>query len=281
MMPVFQRLVRFIASDGQIYYGETGDDWQSELVGRTVKVFTGLDPWAPDFELSNQFATIQQVICPLDKVPNVLGIGLNYRLHVKEAGFPMPSEPVLFSKAADSLAGPYEDVPCHPVAKEVDWEGELCLVMGRDAKNIPEDQDPLSYVLGYTVGNDVSSRYWQRPERCGGHFNYAKSFDKFSPVGPVIASLQAVGNPEDLRLRTWVGNELMQDGKTNDLIFDLRRIVRHCSNGTTLRRGTIIMTGTPSGIGATMTPSRFLKDQDVVKIEVERIGTIRNKMVFQ
>lgn len=146
---------------------------------------------------------------------------------------------------SDSLAGPYEDIPCHPIAKEMDWECELSIVMGRDTKNIPVEDDPLNYVLGYTASNDVSARFWQRPVRSGGQHSYAKSFDKFSPIGPVIASREAVGNPEALRLRTWVGDELMQDGNTRDFIFDLRRIVRHCSSGMTLRKGTVIMTGTP------------------------------------
>ena len=112
-------------------------------------------------------------------------------------------------------------------------------------KNIPEESDPLDCVLGYTVGNDITARFWQNAERSGGQHGYAKSFDKFSPIGPVIASRDAVGNPEALRLRTWVGSELMQDGSSDDLIFDLRRIIRHCSTGRTLRRGTVIMTGTP------------------------------------
>lgn len=108
-----------------------------------------------------------------------------------------------------------------------------------------KDEDPLEYVLGYTVGNDISSRLWQKPPRSGGQHGPAKSFDKFGPIGPIIASIDAVGDPESLKLRTWVNDELRQDGLTNDLIFNIREVIRHVSRGMTLRKGTAIMTGTP------------------------------------
>lgn len=117
--------------------------------------------------------------------------------------------------------------------------------MGKDAKNLSESEDPLDYVLGFTVGNDVSSRYWQNAQRSGAQHGPAKSFDKFGPIGPVIASREAVGDPEALRLRTWVNGELRQDGRTDDLIFGIKAIIRHLSRGMTLRKGTVIMTGTP------------------------------------
>lgn len=117
--------------------------------------------------------------------------------------------------------------------------------MGKDAKNLSDTDDPLDYVLGVTVGNDVSSRYWQNPQRSGGQHGPAKSFDKFAPVGPVIASINAVGDAESLRLRTWINDELRQDGKTDDLIFGIGALIRHLSRGTTIRKGTVIMTGTP------------------------------------
>ena len=145
----------------------------------------------------------------------------------------------------DALAGPYEDVPIDPPIKDVDYEGELTVIIGKDVKNLPEAADPLDYVLGYTVGNDVSSRYWQNAERSGAQHGYAKSFDKFAPIGPVIASPAAVKNPEKLKLKTWVNGEVRQDGATDDLIFDIRSIIRHLSQGMTLRQGTLIMTGTP------------------------------------
>ncbi|KIX02780.1 uncharacterized protein Z518_08722 [Rhinocladiella mackenziei CBS 650.93] len=195
--------------------------------------------------------------------------------------FPIPSFPVVFTNYPDTLAGPFEDIPIHPEAHELDYEGELSVVVGKDAKNLTEKDEPLDYVLGFTVGNDVSSRYWQNPQRSGAQHGPAKSFDKFGPIGPVIASLKAVNNPERLKLRTWVNSDLRQDGATDDLIFSIKEIIRHLSRGTTLRKGTVIMTGTPSGVAAFMKPAQWLKDGDVVDIEIEKIGRISNTMSFE
>lgn len=127
----------------------------------------------------------------------------------------------------------------------MDYEGELCIVIGKDVKNFCSTDNPLDFVLGYTVGNDVSSRYWQEAKRAGAQHGYAKSFDQFSPVGPVIASSNFVLDPEKLELRTWVNGDLRQSASTSGLIFGISAILTHLSRGTTLREGTIIMTGTP------------------------------------
>lgn len=119
------------------------------------------------------------------------------------------------------------------------------MIIGKDIKNLPASEDPLDYVLGYSVGNDISSRYWQNAERSGGQHGYAKSYDNFAPIGPVITSPTAIKDPERLTLKTWVNGELRQDGSTDDLIFDIRSIIRHLSHGMTLKQGTVIMTGTP------------------------------------
>ncbi|KAK4942971.1 hypothetical protein LTR10_017355 [Elasticomyces elasticus] len=277
----FTRLVRFTTSDGTTHYGEAGSDWQKDLRGQTVDTFQGTDPWDPDFSLSGKKAEISEVLCPLPSVPVTLGIGLNYRKHAEEAGFAIPNFPVVFTKYLDSLAGPFEDIPIHPEARELDYEGELSVVIGKDVKNLTEKDDPLDYVLGFTVGNDVSSRYWQNAARSGGQHGPAKSFDKFGPIGPVIASPKAVKNPEALKLRTWVNGDLRQDGATDDLIFGIKEIIRFVSQGKTVRKGTVIMTGTPSGVAAFMKPAQFLKDGDVVEIEIENIGKISNKMAFE
>lgn len=119
------------------------------------------------------------------------------------------------------------------------------MVIGRDVKNLGPDEDPLDYVLGYTVGNDVSARYWQWPKMSGSQHGYAKSFDNFGPIGPAIASSKVISNPEGLSLKTWVNGDLRQDSQTDDLIFGVAAIIRHMSQGMTLRKGTVIMTGTP------------------------------------
>lgn len=158
-------------------------------------------------------------------------------------------------------------------------KGELCIVIKKDGKNI-KPQDALDHVLGYTVGNDVSSRYWQRPPRSGGQFCYAKSFDKFAPIGPTILAVEAA-DAESLHLTTKVNGEIRQSSSISDMVFNIRDIIAHASRGTTLRKGTVIMTGTPSGIAAKMAGTPWLVDGDVVEVSVPRIGTIRNRIVFE
>ena len=147
--------------------------------------------------------------------------------------------------STDTLAGPYQDIHADAVAKELDYEGELSIVIGRDVKNLAETENPLDYVLGFTVGNDLSARYWQWPHMSGSQHGYAKSFDNFGPIGPVIASKSAITDAEKLHLKTWVNDDLRQNCRTDDLIFGIGECIRHLSQGMTLRKGTVIMTGTP------------------------------------
>lgn len=201
------------------------------------------------------------------------------------------------------MAGPFEDIPVGKEAQFMDYEvrlhltllpqkqrvnsiykhaqGELCIVIGKDAKDIPSSANPLDYVLGYTVGNDVSSRYWQMPERSGNQHGYAKSFDKFAPIGPILCSSKVIPGPSALFLTTKVNGDVRQKAKLDDLIFDIPAIIRHLSRGTTLRKGTVIMTGTPSGVAAGMKPPQWLKDGDTVEVGISVIGTIKNKMKFE
>lgn len=192
----------------------------------------------------------------------------------------IPPYPVVFTKPADALTGPNDDVHIHKDAQGMlDYEGELTVVIGKDAKNVSE-ADALKYVLGYTSGNDVSARYFQLPDTSGGQFGYAKSFDDFAPIGPCIVSAEQVPDPQNLRLTTRVNGQTRQETSTSDMIFTVAKIIEHLTRGTTLRKGTIIQTGTPSGVGLFMEPKGFLKDGDVVEVEVEGIGATRNVMVF-
>lgn len=158
---------------------------------------------------------------------------------------------------------------------------ELCVVIGKDCKNIGASEDVTPYILGYTVGNDVSARWWQMPERSSGQPSAAKSFDKFAPIGPVITSTALIPDPTTLHMRTLVNGEQRQATRTDDLIFDIPAVMRHFSRGMTLRRGTVIMTGTPSGVAAFIKPPAWLKDGDVVEMELENVGSIRNRLVFE
>lgn len=177
------------------------------------------------------------------------------------------------------MAGPFDGILVHPDAQiQLDYEGELTVVIGRDAKNVSEDQ-ALEYVLGYTAGNDVSARNFQVPEASGGQFCYAKSFDGFAPIGHAIWSPDLVPDPQNLQLKTAVNGKVVQETSTGDMIWGVRQIIAHLSRGTTLRRGTVIMTGTPSGVGYFR--GEFLKDGDVVEVELEGLGKTSNKVVFE
>jgi len=279
----FSRLVRFKNPRGEVHYGEfeaKAPTWD-QLVGTSVSVYKGDSPWDDNFTLSDEKEEIAEVLSPISQYPICYGIRLNYKAHSTEANLPSGPFPIVFTKPPGALAGPFEDIPFNKQCEEMDYEGELSVIIGKDCKNLGENEDPTPYILGYTVGNDVSSRYWQRPERSGNQHGYAKSFDKFAPIGPVLVSTSVIPDPKALTLRTKVNGEQRQITKTDDLIFDIPAIIRHLSRGTTLRPGTLIMTGTPSGVAAFMKPPAWLKDGDVVEIEISEIGKIRNRMVLE
>lgn len=276
-----ERFIRFSTSDGKIHYGELShSETTKKIEGISVPVLTG-DPFT-GFSKSGENATVKKVLCPLESTPIIMCIGLNYAHHAKEANLTPPTYPVVFVKPADALTGPYDDVSIHPEAQSMlDYEGELSVVISKDCKNVPASS-ALSYVLGYTVGNDVSARNFQLPASIsGGQFGYAKSFDGFAPIGPSITLTNAIPDPQKLAYTTKVNGEKRQETGTDDMIWSVAKIIEHLSRGTTLRKGTVIMTGTPSGVGLFMEPKGFLKDGDVVEIEVEGVGKIANKMVYE
>ena len=193
---------------------------------------------------------------------------------------PIASYPVVFTKPADALAGPYDDVFIHLDAQsQLDYEGELTVIIGKDGKNIPENK-ALDYVLGYAVGNDVSARNFQLPPNSGGQFCYAKSFDGFAPIGPCVVSTSIITDPQQLDYVTKVNGKIRQETNTSDMIWNVKQIIAHLSKETTLRKGTAIMTGTPSGVGL-FRKDGFLKDGDVVEVSVTGIGAIKNRMVYE
>ena len=164
------------------------------------------------------------------------------------------------------------------ICKSVDYENELCVVIGKDGKDISEDK-ALEHVLGYTVGNDVSSRDWQKAEAGGGQFCYAKSFDTFLPLGPQLVSAAEIPDPSTLKVHTKLNGESVQQGETSDLIFSVPRLIAFLSQGTTLHAGTMIMTGTPPGVMSfRKDPPEFLKAGDVVECSISSIGTLRNEL---
>lgn len=185
-------------------------------------------------------------------------------------------------KPSDALANPLDPIPIHPDCQSMlDYEGELTIIISKDCKNATP-QTFQDYILGYTVSNDVSARNFQLPANVsGGQFGYAKSFDNFAPLGPCIASPAVIPDPQKLKYWTKVNGVKRQETGTDDMIYTVGQIVAHLSRGTTLRAGTAILTGTPSGVGLFMEPKGFLKDGDEVEVYVEGIGSIVNKMVFE
>jgi 2-keto-4-pentenoate hydratase/2-oxohepta-3-ene-1,7-dioic acid hydratase in catechol pathway len=193
----------------------------------------------------------------------IVCVGRNYREHAAELGNEMPAEPLLFLKAPSSLVGHEEAIRLTPYSGRVEHEGELAVVIGRRARDISDDENPLDYVLGYTCANDVTARDLQKRDV---QFTRAKSFDTFCPVGPYVVTGI---DPLDLQVETRVNNEVRQRGRTSQMAFSVPFLVRYVSRMMTLEPGDLISTGTPAGVGP-------LRDGDTVEVEVEGIGTLRN-----
>jgi 2-keto-4-pentenoate hydratase/2-oxohepta-3-ene-1,7-dioic acid hydratase in catechol pathway len=233
-----------------------------------------------DFCVTDRVVAPGKLLAPL--VPaNILAIGLNYKQHAAESGKGAPEKPVLFIKATTSLQNPGDpiELPRHLASAEVDYECELAVVIGRRCKNVSRAR-ALDHVLGYTCANDVSARDWQR-RLGGGQWCQAKSFDTFCPLGPVLVTKDEIPNPNDLRIRTLLNGETMQDWNTNDMIFDVPALLEFLSGSKTLLPGTVIITGTPHGVGFARTPPVWLKPGDTVTIDIERIGALTNPVVSE
>ncbi len=265
------RIIRYVNERGLARWGcVTGaEDAQAEVVtGGLGKGFAG----------TGQREGVARVLAPVEPRA-IFCIGQNYRRHAEEMGSPIPERPVVFMKNPASVNGPGGEIvlPRCSEREEVDWECELAVVIGRDVKDISEDR-ALECVAGYTVGNDVSARWWQK-KGSGGQWIRGKSFDTFCPLGPVLVTADEIGDPQDLRLTTTVNGQLMQDGHTSDMIFGVAELIAELSRDTTLLAGTVLMTGTPSGVGAGREPRVFLKDGDAVVCAIDGIGELRNRVV--
>ncbi|MCK4871859.1 MAG: fumarylacetoacetate hydrolase family protein [Phycisphaerales bacterium] len=219
--------------------------------------------------------------------PAIFAIGRNYAEHAAEMGAIAPTRPVVFMKNPASVIGDGEPIRIPPICAEpvlddgspreqVDYEGELAVIIGRTCRDVPE-KEALAVIEGYAVANDVSARWWQK-KGSGGQFIRGKSFDTFCPMSEVIPA-EVVGDPQSLTITTTVSGELMQRGHTSQMIFTVGHLVEELSRGTTLLAETVILTGTPPGVGAGRTPPRFLRHGDTVSITIERIGTLTNPVI--
>jgi 2-keto-4-pentenoate hydratase/2-oxohepta-3-ene-1,7-dioic acid hydratase in catechol pathway len=214
-----------------------------------------------------------QLLAPVTRPGKVVAVGLNYHDHAAEGGRAAPAEPMLFAKFPTSVVGPGAAVEWDPaLTASVDLEAELGVVIGRTARRVPAT-DALSYVFGYTCINDVSARDLQTRD---GQFVRAKSLDTFCPMGPVLVTTDEIPDPQVLAIRSYVGDRVVQDSTTSDMIFDVATLVAHCSRAFTLEPGDVIATGTPSGVLVFRDPPERLHDGDVMTVEIERIGRLVN-----
>jgi 2-keto-4-pentenoate hydratase/2-oxohepta-3-ene-1,7-dioic acid hydratase in catechol pathway len=205
---------------------------------------------------------------------NILGIGLNYRRHAEEGGKTVPTRPMWFMKTTNTVQNPGDPIRLPASSQKVDYEGELAIVIGKAALNVSK-ADALSYVLGYTVANDISARDWQF-EWGGGQFCHGKSFDTFCPLGPVLVTADELPFPNNLQLTTTVNGEVRQDWTTADMVFDVPTIISFLSEGRTLPAGTVILTGTPHGVGYACKPPVWLKNGDHIAVSIRSVGRLEN-----
>jgi 2,4-didehydro-3-deoxy-L-rhamnonate hydrolase len=214
-----------------------------------------------------------RLLAPVPVPSKLIGIGLNYRDHAEEAGLPIPDRPVVFAKYPSSLIGPERPIRIPPATEQVDYEVELAVVIGQEARDV-DASDALDAVFGYMTFNDVSARDVQFAN--GGQWTRGKSFDTFGPAGPYLVTADEVPDPQALSLSARVNGDTLQQGSTADMIFSVAEIVAFVSAATTLLPGDVIATGTPAGVGMAQDPPRWLRPGDSVACEVEGLGALRN-----
>ncbi|KAI0268222.1 fumarylacetoacetate hydrolase [Gloeopeniophorella convolvens] len=284
------RLIRFVASEtSQIHIGQPIDaqlDIGLAIASKkSVLAYEILgSPFDPSAQLTKNILSVKTLLSPLsrEQIGLVRCLGLNYADHAAEASMNKPAAPVLFYKPATVIIGPNASIKIPKVAQPVeehvpDYEVELTVVIGKPAKDVSEDE-ALDYVLGYTAGNDTSFRFHQMNVS---QWGFSKSFDDATPIGPCIVSASAIADPQTLSLKTLVNGQVLQDGTTRiDQIFNVKQTIAFLSQGTTLPAGTIIMTGTPNGVGFVRKPPIFLKHGDIVQVWIgSGIGTLINPVV--
>jgi len=231
-------------------------------------------------QVTSEKAMVARLLAPVQPAA-IICIGLNYRRHAEETGAKIPEFPVVFYKGLNTLQNPAEPIflPTHLRSNEVDYECELAVVIGKTCKNVGR-KEALEYVLGYTCANDVSARDWQK-RFGGGQWCRGKSFDTFCPLGPCLVTREEITDPNALRLRTLLNGQPMQDSNTSDMIFDVPSLIEFLSGSTTLVPGTVILTGTPSGVGMAQKPPRWLSAGDNVTVEIEKIGALTNPVLLE
>lgn len=260
------KLIRFEDQTGQVRLGEPVEANQAKVVRGDL---------LGTYEVTGETARVRRLLAPLDPV-NVIAIGLNYRRHAEESGKSVPDRPLIFIKLTTSVIGPGEPIVLPASAPdEVDYEAELAVVVGKTARKVSE-ADALKHVLGYTCANDVSARDCQA--RIDLQWARGKSFDTFCPLGPCLVIDPAI-DPNALGVRTRIGDEVLQDSNTKDMIFSVPYLISYLSHQFTLVPGTVILTGTPEGVGFGRKPQRYLRPGDTITVEIDGIGELTNPVV--
>ncbi|GHB89713.1 fumarylacetoacetate hydrolase family protein [Cerasicoccus arenae] len=264
------KIVRVRTDSGSVVYGAQQD-------GGSILKLEG-DIFG-DFEVSGE-AVSGELLAPIEAT-GVFCVGLNYRAHAEETGAELPKHPILFMKGINAVTDPGAPIvlPRSLESTMVDYECELAVVIGKAAKNVSR-ADALRYVLGYTCANDVSARDWQK-HGGGGQWCRGKTFDTFCPLGPVLVTPDEIPDPNGLAISTTLNGEVLQSSNTSDMIFDIPTIIEFLSGSTTLLPGTVIITGTPAGVGMGRTPYIWMQPGDTVTIEIEKIGKLTNPVVAE
>ncbi|HAV13401.1 MAG TPA: 5-carboxymethyl-2-hydroxymuconate isomerase [Opitutae bacterium] len=263
-------IARIQQADGSIHYG-------SEIGNQVYRI---------EGDLYGKFQQTDELLQPIKRLAPIVPtaifcIGLNYKDHAEETGSPLPEHPVVFMKNPASVCHPSDLIllPRHLHSDQVDFEAELAVVIGKRCKNVSVDH-ALDYVLGYTCANDVSARDWQKFHG-GGQWVKGKSFDTFCPLGPILVTADRIPNPQILPIRGILNSDIRQESWTGDMIFSVAEIISFLSGSTTLLPGTVILTGTPSGVGMAADPQRFLKQGDQFTVEITGIGCLRNPVAAE
>lgn len=266
------KIIRFLSGNKKILYGAYNQEMSARARMIEGNIFG-------DYKLTDTEAQIEKLLAPLVPV-NIFALGINYKKHGDETGISCPDQPILFLKATTSIVGHEEHIVLPAAGPDfVDYEAELAIIIGRKAKNI-QPADVPDYIMGYTCANDVSARDWQFDKQKG-QWARGKSFDTFCPLGPCIIPKDEIADPDNLNIKTTLNGEVVQSSNTSQMIFNSREIVSNLSKSLTLRPGTVILAGTPDGVGFTRQPPVFLREGDVVTVEIEKIGKLTNEVITE
>lgn len=262
------KIIRYEDPSGKIQYAE------QQQTDSYLRIEGGL---FEGFRVTSERANVRRILAPV--APAMIWcIGQNYRRHADEVGMGVAEYPVVFAKGPNTVQHPGEPIriPVSAKSTQVDYEGELVAVIGKKCKDVSRER-ALDYVAGYTCGNDVSARDWQL-KMGGSQWCRGKSFDTFAPIGPCLTTPDSIGDPGKLHIQTVVNGRTMQDANTREMINDVPALIAFLSQSTTLLPGTLIFTGTPSGVGMAQDPPFWLKDGDEVSVTIEGIGTLTNRV---